>query len=181
MQSKASKLPFCELGWRTLVKLSLVRKLTPSKYHLGSCICCFSRTSTSDCLYERIKVYLLCWLLKAGPWKPSSHFLCLQQAIKSFQLDHGKQSYCGKIYSTSFPFFLYYLDSVAMFIKKKKNPPALFSDQSKWEMKAHGNQINGMIFKAMWGLTSWIGKNKAPPISFCISFLGTDFVSLLMI
>lgn len=68
MQSKASKLPFCVLGWRTFVKLSLVRKLTLSEYHLGSCIYCIYQGLPDQSAYmEKIKIYLLCWLLKAGP------------------------------------------------------------------------------------------------------------------
>lgn len=85
MQSKASKLPFYVFGWRTFLKVSLVRKPTPSKYHLGSCIYCFSRTSTWDCLYGRIKIYLLCWLLKAGPWKSSSLvFYACNKQLRAF-------------------------------------------------------------------------------------------------
>lgn len=85
MQSNASKLPFYVLGWRTFLKLSLVRKQTPSKYHLGSCIYCFSRTSTSDYFYGRIKIYLLCWLVKAGPWKSSSLlFYACNKQLRAF-------------------------------------------------------------------------------------------------
>lgn len=132
MQSKASKLPFYDLGWRTFVKLSLVRKLTvwiPSGLLY---LLYLSRTSRSDCLYGKIKIHLLCWLLKAGPWKSSSLvFYACKKPLRVLS-DHDRQSYWGTIYSTSFPFSLYYLDSLAMFIKKIQLPYLVTKVNEKW-------------------------------------------------